>query len=171
MRRGSGWRGWKVRCRGLRGLGGCLHLDDEGTRSKDDDMTIKGKGARLLRGGIRRYVKVRVIGIRPRRRRQRITTLPNTPLTIKSTYQPSQFRHTPPTQPSLPNLSLEIPDLERWMIELWHDFLIEPTPYLVATAICYLGGVLILVEYYAVIWRVLCFFLQFVPLDDEFGLG
>lgn len=100
--------------------------------------------------------------------------LPNTPLTTStSTYRPSQFRHTTPT-PSpapLPNLILEIPDLERWMIELWHDFLIEPTPYLVASAICYLGGVLVLVQYYTMIWRLLCFFLQFVPLDDEFGLG
>jgi hypothetical protein len=171
MRRGSGWRGWRARCGGLRGLGDCLCLNDERTRSKDDVTTIKGKGARLLRRGIRRYVKVRVTGFRPRRRRRRITTLPNTPLTIsKSTYQPSQFRHTSPTQLPTP-LSLEIPDLERWIIELWHDFLIEPTPYLVASAICYLGGVLVLVQYYAVIWRVLCFFLQFVPLDDEFGLG
>ena len=169
-----------MRCRGLNELGDCLRLDDDYSRShlKDHDRTIKGKGARLLRRGIRRYVKIRITGLRPRRRRRKrsITTLANTPLNINMhTYTPSQFRHTTPLSTSaipLPNLlEATVPDLERWLLELWHDFLIEPTPYLIASAICYLGGLLVVLQYYAVLWRVVCFFLQFVPFDDEFGLG
>jgi hypothetical protein len=175
MKRGRDWRGWRARCRGLRGLGDCLRPDDEHTQEKEDIKPRKlGRGPMLVKRGIRKYVRVRITGIQPRRRRRNITTHPNMRLENSDmNYHPSEFRHTslPPTPHELPTLALEIPDFELWMNELWRDFLIEPTPYLVASAICYLGGVLILVQYYALIWRVLYFFLNFVPLDDEFGLG
>jgi hypothetical protein len=57
------------------------------------------------------------------------------------------------------------------MEELWCDFLIEPTPYLVASAMLYLGGVLILAQYYEAVWWIACFFFRFIPWDDELGLG
>jgi len=179
MRRGNGWKGWKARCRGSRGLEDCLRLDDECPeikRSADGTAVtkVRKRGVKLIKRGIRKYVRVRITGVKPLKRRRNIT--PDSSLTATpsgSAYHPSQFRHTspPPQLRDLPALTLEIPDFELWINELWHDFLIEPTPYLVASAICYLGGVLILVQYYALIWRVLYFFLHFVPLDDEFGLG
>ena len=85
-----------------------------------------------------------------------------------------EFRYQRPSLPRLeyiPSLVLEIPDFEPWIDELWHDFLIEPTPYLVASAILYLGGVLLLAQYYQAVWLVCCFFFQFIPWDDELGLG
>lgn len=85
---------------------------------------------------------------------------------------PSQFRHheISPTFDELPSITLEVPDLEPWIDELWHDFLIEPTPYLVASAISYLGFVLLLSRYYSSIWQLLCFLLRFVPWDEDLGL-
>lgn len=68
-------------------------------------------------------------------------------------------------------LSLEMLDFEYWITELWHDFLIEPTPYLVASAITYLGFTLLFVQYYTVMWRFFCFCVQFVPWDDSVGFG
>merc|ERR1712098_811224 len=60
-------------------------------------------------------------------------------------YLPSQYRHNEisPTFGELPSITLEVPDFEPWINELWHDFLIEPTPYLVTSAISYLGFVLL----------------------------
>jgi len=66
---------------------------------------------------------------------------------------------------------MEIPDFELWFSELWHDFLIEPTPYLVASAIAYLGFILLLSQYNAAIWRLSFFLLRFVPWDDDLGFG
>jgi hypothetical protein len=87
-------------------------------------------------------------------------------------YQTTQFRYNSPLTPTdLPSFALDVPDFELWITELWNDFLIEPTPYLVASATIYLGFVLLLAQYYAAIWQVSCFLLQFVPWDDEFGLG
>jgi len=134
------------------------------------------KSSRLVRRGIRKYVKLRTTNTRAREGRHgnpsSKTKRNNEGTTTDLNYHPSRFRHTPPSNPpELPRLALEIPDFELWINELWHDFLIEPTPYLVASAICYLGGVLILVQYYVLIWRLLCFFSQFIPWDDEFGLG
>ena len=63
-----------------------------------------------------------------------------------------------------------MPDFELWIDELWHDFLIEPTPYLVASAILYLGGVLLLARYYEAVWWLCCFFFHFIPYDDELSL-
>jgi hypothetical protein len=50
---------------------------------------------------------------------------------------------------------------------LWNDFLIEPTPYLVASATIYLGFVLLLSQYYAAIWQLSCVLFQFFPWDDD----
>jgi hypothetical protein len=86
-----------------------------------------------------------------------------------SNYYPTRFRHLPPPD-HLPILPLQTPDFELWINELWHDFLIEPTPYLVASAITYLGFILLVGQYWEVMWRVLCFVCGlFVPWDDESG--
>jgi hypothetical protein len=99
------------------------------------------------------------------------TALRDTALRVPeySDYQPRQFRYNPPPL-TLQDLILERPDFGLWINELWHDFLIEPTPYLVASAIAYLGCILLLSQYYAAIWHLSRIFLQFVPWDDEFGL-
>jgi hypothetical protein len=68
-------------------------------------------------------------------------------------------------------LEIEIPDYELWLNELWHDFLPEPTPYLVATITCYLGGVLMLVQCYEWMWWLLYLLIQFIPWDENFDLG
>lgn len=83
-------------------------------------------------------------------------------------YSPAHFRQNIPSPPAvLPGLTLEIPAFELWVLELWNDFLIEPTPYLVASATIYLGFVLLLSQYYAAIWQLSCFLFQFVPWDDD----
>jgi hypothetical protein len=171
-RREKGWRDWRVRYRGLRELEGCLLLVDERIPPEDETKSgvkIRRMGERLLKRGIRRYVRVRITGIRSRssRRTPRIYT----PRTNSRHYHLSHFRHTPTSSPAAAvPIALEIPDFELWVNELWHDFLIEPTPYLVASAICYLGGVLVLVKYYAFLWCIICFNVNFIPLDDEFSL-
>jgi hypothetical protein len=104
------------------------------------------------------------------------------PRTGLSMHANTHFRYS--ARPSLPKtnpnredlplvlpLTLEIPDIQLWMTELWHDFLIEPTPYLVASAICYVGGVLILVQYHwAVVWLA-CFFFRLLPWDEDLGFA
>lgn len=159
-----------MRCRGLNGLRGCLRRDDDVILQNEQDRK-EGK-ERLLKRGMRKYVRVRISGMNTRSRRRphphNITAYTDPPPN-NTNYQPSQFRHinTPPSSP-IPTPFLEIPDFELWATELWHDFLIEPTRYLVASAICYLGGLLVLVQYYQLIWKVLCFVAQFIPMDDEF---
>jgi len=160
-----------------------LHLDDESTETQtslDENQRtrsiIRRKGEKLLKSGIRKYVRIRITGFnfKPRRIRPPSPDITTTSTTSSISYHPSQFHHTdtPPSQ-SLPQplTNLEIPDFELWFSELWHDFLIEPTPYLVASAICYLGGVLVLVQYYVVIWRVCCFLMWFVPGVGDEGFG
>jgi hypothetical protein len=81
------------------------------------------------------------------------------------------FRHKPPALPTLRDLALTpemLPDVTIWANELWNDFLLEPTPYLVASAICYVGSVLILVQYYWALWWLACFLFRLLPWDDEF---
>jgi hypothetical protein len=81
------------------------------------------------------------------------------------------FRHTPPVPPpTLRDLALTpemLPDVTIWVNELWNDFLLEPTPYIVASAIWYVGGVLLLVEYYWALWWLACFLFRLLPWDDE----
>jgi hypothetical protein len=162
-----------VRSRGSRGLGGFWHQEDE-CSNRIETTTLPSvpdrRGNQLFKGVIRGYVKVR-IRCRFRRRLASVSksnTAPREP--EYSDYQPRQFRYNPPPL-TLQDLILERLDFELWINELWHDFLIEPTPYLVASAIAYLGCILLLSQYYAAIWQLSCFFLQFVPWDDEFGLG
>ena len=78
--------------------------------------------------------------------------------------------HPLPRIEDIPSLVLEMSNFELWINELWHDFLIEPTPYLVASAILYLGGVLLLAQYYEAVWRLCYFFFHFLPYDDELSL-
>jgi hypothetical protein len=134
-------------------------------------------GNKLMRRGSRRYVRLRTVGVRWRFRRRR-SSIQSTPRTnagcFGPEYHPTQFRYQPPplrAQDQLPTLLLEVPDLELWINELWHDFLIEPTPYLVASAITYLGFILLFLQYYSAIWQLSYFFSEFVPWDDDFGLG
>ncbi|KAL2075607.1 hypothetical protein VTL71DRAFT_550 [Oculimacula yallundae] len=88
-------------------------------------------------------------------------------------YLPSEFRHNEasPTFDELPSITIEVPEFEPWILELWHDFLIEPTPYLVASAILYLGFVLLVSRYYSAVWQILCFFFRFVPWEEDLGFG
>jgi hypothetical protein len=162
----------KAQCRGSRGSGDCLRQEVE-CEDRDQNMTcvrtLHRVGSRLLRKGMRRYVKSRIAGVRfPGRRGKRHPyQYPSEDPGI-SNYGPVNFRHNPPpTPPALPSLALEIPEIELWLIELWDDFLIEPTPYLVASATIYLGFVLLLSQYYAAIWQLSCFLFQFVPWDDD----
>jgi hypothetical protein len=72
----------------------------------------------------------------------------------------------------LPTIIFEIPDFdfEPWLVELWNDFLIEPTPYLVIWATAYLGCILLLSQYYATILWVVGLWVGFIPWDDEWVL-
>ena len=167
-----------MRWPGSRECGAFLPLEDE--RIQQEHLITSGMknfevGNKLVRRGIRKYVTLRTVGFRWEFRRRRPTTMnSSTPRrSMGHEYHPSQFRYTPPPTKApeqLPTKSLEAPDFELWINELWHDFLIEPTPYLVASAITYLGFFLLFVEYYSAIWQLSCFFLRFIPWDDEFGL-
>ena len=68
-------------------------------------------------------------------------------------------------------MNLETLDFEYWISELWQDFLIEPTPYVVASAITYLGFILLLVQYYTVMWQLFRFFVHFIPWDESVGFA
>ena len=170
-RRERGWRDLRARCRGLRGSGDCLRHEAE-QEDRIQNMTcvrtICQGGRRLVRKGMRRYVKARIAGVRFPSRRAKGLFSPPGGIGI-SDYSPVYFRHTPPPAiATRPSLTLEIPDFELWILELWNDFLIEPTPYLVASATIYLGFVLLVSQYYAAFWRFLCFIFQFVPWDDDY---
>jgi hypothetical protein len=137
MRSAKDWRGLKVRYRELRGLEDCLCLDDNHEEREPNAtcLGLRSKGIKLVNGGIRRYVRIRVTGIKPRRHGRSNIKSPNTLLTYSDArhtqLHPLHFRHVSPTSSQgLPILALDIPDFERWVNELWHDFLIEPTPYL-----------------------------------------
>jgi len=130
---------------------------------------LRRGGGRLVRKGMKIYVKSRLAGIRFPGRRARRRPYPNPAKEPDiSNYCPASFRNNPPaTPPSLPSLALEIPDYELWITELWNDFLIEPTPYLVASATIYLGFALLLSQYYAAFWQLSCILVQFIPWDDD----
>ena len=171
-RRESGWRGLKAQFKGSRGLEDCSRQEAE-CEDRNQNMTcvrkVRRAGSGLVKKGVRRYVKSRITSVRfPGRRRKRHPyPYPSEDPDI-SHYGPTNFRHNPPpTPPTLPSLALEIPEIELWLSELWDDFLIEPTPYLVASATIYVGFVLLLSQYYAAIWQLSCFLFQFVPWDDD----
>lgn len=85
------------------------------------------------------------------------------------------FLHPVPTLTliDLPTLILEIPgfDFEPWLLELWNDFLIEPTPYLVVSATSYLAFILLLTQYYDTVMWIIHLWVSFIPYDDEWPLG
>jgi hypothetical protein len=159
----------------LREFGDCSHLEDEGY-IEEMDLELNGRGRRLLKGGLRRYVRVRILSERLRRRKGESHSK-DSRLSIgveAPAYCPTAFRLQSPSprEDQFASLiTLEIPDFELWINELWHDFLTEPTPYLVASAILYLGFILILVQYHTAMWQIACFFMRFIPWDDEFEFG
>jgi hypothetical protein len=160
-----------VRCRGLRGLGGCWRRVDERMQEDEKPITgLRGGGMRLIRKGIRRYVRARITGTNSRSRGASISNPQRT--STEPTNHPTVFRYARALSriEDVPSLVLEMPDFELWINELWHDFLIEPTPYLVASAILYLGSVLLLAQYYEAVWRLCSFFFHFIPYDDELSL-
>ncbi|KAF7881736.1 uncharacterized protein EAF02_006424 [Botrytis sinoallii] len=95
--------------------------------------------------------------------------------------QPAKFPPTEPrsqkSHPSRPRLRdvyrpvhlAEASEMEIWLIDLWKDFLLEPTPYLVLSATLYLGLFIILLQYYPTILNIAYFLIQLIPWDDDFG--
>lgn len=154
-----------------------MRLDDERVRRfKTGDFEGRpcGRVQMLVKSGVRRYVRIRTSGGLWRFRRKRDIDLDMADThSDAGEYLPSQFRYneTSPTFDELPNITMEVPSFEPWINELWHDFLIEPTPYLVASAISYLGFVLLVSRYYSAVWQLLCFLFRFVPWDEDLGLG
>jgi hypothetical protein len=173
-RRGSGLNGLKALLLGSNEYEACSLRDDDECRKQGDSkcaFKLRRKGVRLFRRGMRRYVRLRT-GWKFRKRASDSKTR-NAEREEISNYHPTRFRHLPPPDllDHLPITPFQTPDFELWINELWHDFLIEPTPYLVASAITYLGFILLLGEYYEVVWVVFCFILRlFVPWDDATGL-
>lgn len=175
-----------MRCRGLRGLGICWRRvvrADPNTKDKENKGRLRKTGRIWAKSAARRYVRFRITGFRrfrdPPSNLQPTPASPTLPI-HRSTYSyaPTVFRHLhrshnlphlpTPTMNDLLALSLEVQtDFEIWIQELWRDFLLEPTPYLVASAICYLGGLLVFVQYYWIVWWVLCFLGRFVPWDED----
>jgi len=179
------WRGGTGRsARGLKGLKALLlgSSEYEACSPRDDDecrkqgnskyaFRLRRKGVRLFKRSMRKYVRIRT-GWKYRKRASD-TTARNMEREEPSNYHPVRFRHLPPPDllDHLPSIPLQTPNFEVWINGLWHDFLIEPTPYLVASAITYLGFILLLGQYYEAAWTVLCFVLRlFVPWDDGTGL-
>jgi hypothetical protein len=82
--------------------------------------TIRQGGGKLVRKGMRRYVKTRIAGVRFPGRRGKPSSYANpSEETGISNYCPANFRHNPPSTPmTLPSLALEIPDFELWITEL-----------------------------------------------------
>jgi hypothetical protein len=160
-----------VRYRELRGLGVFWRLDGEPELERELKLrNLRGRGKRLMRKGVTKYVRARITGTNSPPRKASISNPERASIGSDS---PTSSRYTqPPTRlEDIPSLIIEILDFELLMDELWHDFLIEPTPYLVASAILYLGIVLILAQYYEVVRRLFCFFFHFIPWDDELGLS
>ncbi|KAF8852272.1 hypothetical protein BDZ45DRAFT_749775 [Acephala macrosclerotiorum] len=128
--------------------------------------------------GLKIYVRMRT---RRKRRRKCSNTLEEarelrlpTERLVVSFHQPTAFRHNSliSTSQEFPNIIPNIPseeELETWFLDLWEDFLIEPTPYLVCGLLLYLGGILLLSNYHAAIWRLSCFLFRFLPWDYEDG--
>lgn len=60
-------------------------------------------------------------------------------------------------------------ETEIWLMELWKDFLLEPTPYLVLSATLYLGLFIIFLQYYPTVLNIAYFLIQLIPWDDDLG--
>lgn len=182
-RRGGGWRSWRGPFKESKGLGDCWRRgDDNISNTKREEYQDCNKGRDFVRKGIRKCVK---LGIRIRYRKlargplDRDFSSPSD--SSKSASQNCYYKrmrirqYSDPASPQPPDpltsilaLSITPSDFELFLTELWRDFLIEPTPYLVASALCYLGLILLLGRYYELVWR-FCLFLAwvFVPLDDD----
>ncbi|KAH8672500.1 hypothetical protein BGZ60DRAFT_404997 [Tricladium varicosporioides] len=91
-----------------------------------------------------------------------------------SNYHASHFRHNPPaSQRVLSDLNITVSksDFEIWINELWDDAEVEPTPYLVASALFYLVFILLLVEYYEIVWKAVCLMCMLIPWDENLDLA
>lgn len=163
--------------RGSRGSGDCLHPDDECFSEEQKELMnteCQGRGKRLIKVGMRKYVKLQnsrfMWKLRGRKEQDMHRTIS---ILDPVEHTSTQFRYDNRTARHNEFIDevLKVPDFELWIIELWHDFLIEPTPYLVASAISYLGFVLFMSRYYGIIWWLACFLFQFVPWEEELGLG
>lgn len=156
-----------MRCRGLNGSGDCSRRADD----EEHGYGLRHRGRKLVIKGMKRYVRIRTGWRKPERKAASNTGIvagEDTP-----GCQPSRFRHLPPPDllDHLPSLPLQTSDFEPWINELWDDFCVEPTPYLVACSMTYLCFILLIGQYFELWWRVVCFVLRlFVPWDDEDGL-
>jgi len=186
--RERGWRGLKARWRGLRGSEVCWRRESEiillGGTPNNANHILEHKET-LFRRGVKRYLRILHKG---RFCKRGGTPVPHHSayITTGTTIEVSTEHytlHTPATTlryptPTLtfidlPTLILEIPDFdfEPWLMELWNDFLNEPTPYLVASAMLYLGGLLLVSHYHGTIWWVIRLWFYLLPWDDEWPLG
>jgi hypothetical protein len=160
-----------------------LRRKDEGSSMNEPLILIPEQKVKVketvFRKGMKKYVRMRTRSVRFRK--QTGTSMPHsrdfTPNMLHreaSAIAPS-IRYPVPTLTliDLPTLILEIPDFdfEPWLLELWNDFLIEPTPYLVVSAMIYIGLLLLVSHYYDALWRVISLWFYFLPWDDEWVLG
>ena len=160
-----------MRSRESRELGDFLHQGDDILDVRGNSRSL---GSRLLRKAAKKLVVIRIIW----NSRRRPALKSNSALTRYDSEEPICSPATLPYKPpplitiqDLPDFAFELlPDFEQWIKELWADFLIEPTPYLVASAISYVGFLMLLTRYYAAIWHLSCFLLEFMPWDDGMGL-
>ena len=130
---------------------------------------------KIQRGFWKRYVRFRILAERGRSEEPLGIDLPSLAVGSEAlNYRPIHFRYradTPPDEQFESLMNYEILDYEYWFAQLWQDFLIEPTPYVVASAITYLGFILLLVQYYALMWQFICLLGQFVPWDENVGFS
>lgn len=185
-----------MRFRELTESGLFWHQDD---RKIEHDDTIKRTGtkrhrARVIKRGLRIYVhmrqKVAVLNYtRSSKEAERFIT-PNTsstktvariprsrlhhPQSAKSHYTKSRPRNEYPLHPRLRDVYRPVylpaaSEMEIWLIDLWKDFLLEPTPYLVISATFYLGIFMMSLQYYQTIWNIAYIFIQLIPWDEDFG--
>lgn len=154
----------------LRGSGDFLRREDENHARLSTHKDSKD----LLTCRSSRYAKLRDLGLCLWKRRS-LASSTDSHLSVgaeASTYQPTNFRHRSTAEPSVDLekiIPLELPELEVWVVELWDDFLLEPTPYLVLSAVFYLGFTLLLVRYHAFMWYAVCFLSRFIPWDEDFN--
>lgn len=194
-KRENGSKGLKARCKELKESGGFWRRNDE--KSEHDDTTKRMKtrrlGVRTIEKGLRGYVQIRqkvavLCHTESLEKRARFTTHEISPTTLITRNPTPRRCHSKPTKfhtVSRPHHQYHsrprfrdvyrptcIPaasEMEIWMVELWKDFLLEPTPYLVISATFYLGLFLISLQYYPTIWNIAYFLIQFIPWDDDFG--
>jgi hypothetical protein len=176
--RERGWTSWKGRFRGSSGLEACLRQADERTWRPRSHQTTCAVVHRVLRKGAAKYVRLRTRFSRRRRTIQEAESSQQSSACYRSptkfrTRRPPRSSHVEGPLTSLLALTILPSEFEQFLAELWKDFLIEPIPYLIAWALCYLGFVLLLGRYYMLIWRTTSLAAWILlPLDDaEWILG